>query len=369
MPSPTHAGSSPMSRQSSGDSGRDKKGPWSHDEDVAMEAARGRQAAPERPKWSEVAAEVAGRSAKQCRERYEQNLAARLSKAPISEAEGAAICAAVDALGKKWAEISRQLGNRSDNAIKNWYNGMVQKGKTGRHSLTSPFVLAHFAPRYQHALLLRFAARRGHKLVYRAQHQPAAPYPHHLAPHAAQPPWRPAQLDYAGYGPAAAQHQHLAAPPYGHPQAQYSGPYQPPPGYPAPWAPPPTQLQLPPMHQQAYQLATQAPAPSHPPEQAPSTRALRLPAPPPINTAAAASGQAVDSRRDSPSGCPSLASAATTPRYPSFSPPHAHAAVEAVLPLHRHSMSLPRPALEAAAAERGSAAAGKAKMSLSGVLN
>jgi Myb-like DNA-binding protein FlbD len=32
-------------------------------------------------------------------------------------------------MGRHWAEIARRLGNRSDNAVKNWWNGSMNRKK------------------------------------------------------------------------------------------------------------------------------------------------------------------------------------------------------------------------------------------------
>lgn len=32
-------------------------------------------------------------------------------------------------MGRRWAEIARRLGNRSDNAVKNWWNGSMNRRK------------------------------------------------------------------------------------------------------------------------------------------------------------------------------------------------------------------------------------------------
>ena len=69
------------------------------------------------------------RSAKQCRERYHQNLKSTLNHDPISLQEGELIESLVNEIGKRWAEIARRLGNRSDNAVKNWWNGSMNRRK------------------------------------------------------------------------------------------------------------------------------------------------------------------------------------------------------------------------------------------------
>ena len=69
------------------------------------------------------------RSPKQCRERYHQNLKPTLNHEPISPEEGEIIEQLVQDMGKRWGEIARRLGNRSDNAVKNWWNGSMNRRK------------------------------------------------------------------------------------------------------------------------------------------------------------------------------------------------------------------------------------------------
>ncbi|XXH00388.1 60S ribosomal protein L12 [Hypoxylon texense] len=97
-----------------------RRGPWSRSEDDRL-----RQLVDLRgpTNWVAIANELGTRSAKQCRERYHQNLKQSLDHTPIRPDEGALINTMVNQIGKRWAEIARHLHNRCDNTVKNWWNG------------------------------------------------------------------------------------------------------------------------------------------------------------------------------------------------------------------------------------------------------
>lgn len=73
--------------------------------------------------WVRIAQALGTRTPKQCRERFHQNLKPSLNHEPITPEEGAQIEKLVNDIGKRWAEIARRLHGRSDNAVKNWWNG------------------------------------------------------------------------------------------------------------------------------------------------------------------------------------------------------------------------------------------------------
>jgi Myb-like DNA-binding protein FlbD len=103
-----------------------RRGPWSQHEDqwlVNLVTRNGPH------NWVRISQEIGSRSPKQCRERYHQNLKPSLNHDPITAEEGELIEKMVAEMGKRWAEIARRLKGRSDNAVKNWWNGGQNRRK------------------------------------------------------------------------------------------------------------------------------------------------------------------------------------------------------------------------------------------------
>ncbi|RMY02080.1 hypothetical protein D0866_15694, partial [Hortaea werneckii] len=107
-----------------------KRGPWSQTEDqyllhlVNLHGAHN---------WVRISSTIQTRSPKQCRERYHQNLKPNLNHDPITPEEGLLIEQMVADMGKRWAEIARRLRGRSDNAVKNWWNGGMNRRRRSNH--------------------------------------------------------------------------------------------------------------------------------------------------------------------------------------------------------------------------------------------
>ncbi|KAH0543958.1 hypothetical protein GP486_008538 [Trichoglossum hirsutum] len=141
-----------------------RRGPWSQAEDSFLLQLVHSQGA---HNWVRISHLIGSRTPKQCRERYHQNLKPSLNHEPITPEEGLLIEKLVGEMGKRWAEIARRLQGRSDNAVKNWWNGgmnrrrrlYIRRGDTSRcgaafNERTEPLSFARPVDSYEHATQL-----------------------------------------------------------------------------------------------------------------------------------------------------------------------------------------------------------------------
>ncbi|KAK4401177.1 Transcription factor R-4 [Sesamum angolense] len=100
------------------------KGPWSKEEDeiiIELVSKYGPK------KWSTIAQHLPGRIGKQCRERWHNHLNPNINKEAWTQEEELALIRAHQIYGNKWAELTKFLRGRTDNAIKNHWNSSVKK--------------------------------------------------------------------------------------------------------------------------------------------------------------------------------------------------------------------------------------------------
>ncbi|KAK4504812.1 hypothetical protein PRZ48_002774 [Zasmidium cellare] len=173
-----------------------KRGPWSQQEDqlllhlVTVHGAHN---------WVRISTAIQTRSPKQCRERYHQNLKPNLNHDPITPEEGVMIEQMVAEMGKRWAEIARRLRGRSDNAVKNWWNGGMNRRRRNNQQRRVEFETRPQPPQghpqmhamqhsMQHQQPLPPAFQHHHPQVMPQHYFAQQMYPTHGHPHHIQVP-------------------------------------------------------------------------------------------------------------------------------------------------------------------------------------
>jgi hypothetical protein len=89
---------------------------WSPQEDQSLEAVVNRLGT---TSWGAIAASLPGRTGKQCRERWTNQLSPNLSRDSWSSQEDALLILQQKICGNSWSKIAQSLPGRSSNSVKN----------------------------------------------------------------------------------------------------------------------------------------------------------------------------------------------------------------------------------------------------------
>lgn len=102
------------------------RGRWSEEEDQTIIACLSAGMT----LWSDVAKKAEGRTGKQCRERFTNNLDPTINKGAWTETEDAVLELAHGHWGNGWSKVARALPGRSVNMVKNrWHSAAFRKWK------------------------------------------------------------------------------------------------------------------------------------------------------------------------------------------------------------------------------------------------
>jgi len=106
------------------------KGPWTQEEDQKLIAWVEKEGP---GKWAQAANLIPGRSGKQCRERWFNNLNPDVRKGNWTKAEDELIFQLYQKYGSSWSKIAKYVPGRTENSIKNRFYSTLRKVATAKH--------------------------------------------------------------------------------------------------------------------------------------------------------------------------------------------------------------------------------------------
>mmetsp|Transcript_1891 Transcript_1891/g.2165 ORF Transcript_1891/g.2165 Transcript_1891/m.2165 type:complete len:507 (+) Transcript_1891:213-1733(+) len=122
-----------------------KKGQWSKEEDETLiETAKKqlekcvRENREKKLNWGQICKSIKGRTAKQCRERWVNNLDPDIRKGQWTPEEDQKIMELHAHFPKKWAMISKNLPGRTENSVKIRYKTLARAAKTANEKKKTP---------------------------------------------------------------------------------------------------------------------------------------------------------------------------------------------------------------------------------------
>mmetsp|Transcript_18037 Transcript_18037/g.56493 ORF Transcript_18037/g.56493 Transcript_18037/m.56493 type:complete len:265 (-) Transcript_18037:200-994(-) len=108
---------------------------WSQDEDARLLQA----VTVHGPRlWDKIAAHVATRDARQCRDRWAHHLRPGVVKKPWTREEDAKLDLFISSLGHRWSDISANMPGRSCNDVKNRFHGRARRKQPSTLNSESP---------------------------------------------------------------------------------------------------------------------------------------------------------------------------------------------------------------------------------------
>lgn len=105
---------------------------WLHEEDSILKKLLKKQEEDREYNWDRIAYEMKehkyDKTAKQCRERFQNHLNPQLNHVKFNMIENQKLIKIFGDIGNKWKEIASHFPGRVDNTIKNQFFSLVRKG-------------------------------------------------------------------------------------------------------------------------------------------------------------------------------------------------------------------------------------------------